>query len=539
MIQRRCVFAIPATLPDDPPSLRQLLQAALAEIERQRLIIAALQRNRFGRRSEQLDDTTVQQGVEDAEQSVAEQSAAVDAAMPPPVTGPAPCPPRGEPAKRNRGALPAELPRVEQVIDVEDKVCPCCGGALHLIGEDRSEMLDYVPAHFRVRVTRRPRYGCRACEEAVVQAPAPERPIDGGMATEALVAHVLINKYSDHLPLYRQAQIFARQGMTLDRSTLCNWVGRACWWLAPLHELVLSTVLSSPKVFADDTTLPVLDPGRGRTKTGRIWCYAVDNRPWRGPGHPAAAYVYSEDRKAEHVRSHLRGFHGLLQVDGYAGFGGLVGTAAEDGPLLAFCWAHVRRKFYDIHVAAKPASGGVIPGAPLATEALRRIAELYAVEEDIRGTPADHRRAVRQQRSRPLVEAMHTWLTEQLARVSGRSTIAQAIRYALNHWKGLLRYLDDGRLEMDNNTVERAMRSVALGRKNALFAGADSGGRHWAIVATLIHTAKLNDVDPLAWLTDVLERMVAGHTKQHELATLLPWNWNADQTVTVEAPSSA
>jgi transposase len=524
------VFTVPATLPDDPAALQQLLLAALAEIERQRLIIAALQRNRFGRRSEKLDDATVQQGVEDLEQSVAEQSAAVAAAVSrssPPVTDTAPRAPRSEPAKRNRGALPAELPRVEQVIDVEGKVCPCCGGALHVIGEDRSEMLDYVPAHFRVRVTRRPRYGCRACEEAVVQAPAPERPIDGGMATEALLAHVLINKYSDHLPLYRQAQIFARQGITLDRSTLCNWVGRACWWLAPLHELVLSTVLASPRVFADDTTLPVLDPGRGRTKTGRLWCYAVDNRPWCGPGHPAAAYIYSEDRKGEHPQTHLRGFRGLLQVDGYAGFGGLVRNQTDDAPQLAFCWAHARRKFYDIHVATK---------SPLAEEALRRIAELYAIEADIRGTPAENRRSVRQQRSRPLVEAMRTWLTEQLERISGRSTLAQAMRYALNHWNGLILYLDDGRLEMDTNTVERAMRPVALGRKNALFAGADSGGRHWAIVATLIQTAKLNDVEPLAWLTDVLQRMVAGRTKLHELATLLPWNWKAAKAI--EAPGT-
>ena len=246
-----------------------MLLAALAEIERQRLIIAALQRNRFGRRSEKLDDAAVQQGIDDLEQSMAEQAAALAAAASrshPPKTGTPPRAPRTEPAKRNRGALSADLPRAEQVIDVEDKACPCCGGALHLIGEDKTEMLDYVPAHFRVRLIRRPRYACRSCEEAVVQAPAPERPIDGGMATEALLAHVLVNKYSDHLPLYRQAQIFARQGVTLDRSTLCNWVGRACWWLAPLHELLLSTVLGSPKVFADDTPLPVLDPGRGRTK---------------------------------------------------------------------------------------------------------------------------------------------------------------------------------------------------------------------------------------------------------------------------------
>jgi hypothetical protein len=328
--------------------------------------------------------------------------------------------------------------------------------------------------------------------------------------------------------LYRQAQIFARQGVTLDRSTLCNWVGRACWWLAPLHELVLSTVLASPKVFADDTTLPVLDPGRGRTKTGRLWCYAVDNRPWCGPGHPAAAYVYSEDRRGEHPQTHLRGFRGLLQVDGYAGFGGLITGKTDDAPQLAFCWAHVRRKFYDIHVATK---------SPLAEEALRRIAELYAIEAEVRGLHAEHRRSVRQQRSRPLVEAMRAWLTEQLERISGRSTLAQAMRYALNHWNGLILYLDDGRLELDTNTVERAMRPVALGRKNALFAGADSGGRHWAIVATLIQTAKLNDADPLAWLTDVLERIVAGRTKHTELASLLPWNWKAAKAV--EAPSSA
>jgi transposase len=525
------VFTAPTALPDDPATLQQILRAALAEIERLRLMIAGLQRNRFGRRSEQLDDAAFQQGVEDLEQSLAEQTAALDAVAPlsQPAATEAPArPPRTEPAKRNRGALPAHLPRVELVIDVEDKACPCCGGTLHLIGEDKAEMLDYVPAQLRVRVIRRPRYGCRSCEQAIVQAPAPERPSDGGMATEALLAHVLVNKYADHLPLYRQAQIFARQGVTLDRSTLCNWVGRACWWLAPLHELVLSTVLTSPKVFADDTTLPVLDPGRGRTKTGRLWCYAVDNRPWCGPGHPVAAYVYSEDRKGEHPQTHLRGFRGLLQVDGYAGFGGLVNGKTDDAPQLAFCWTHVRRKFYDIHVANK---------SLLAAEALRRIAALYEIEADIRGTPAANRQAVRQQHSRPLVEAMQTWLTEQLKRISGRSTLAQAIRYALNHWDGLVRYLDDGRLELDTNTVERAMRPVALGRKNALFAGADSGGRHWAIVATLIQSAKLNDVDPLAWLTDVLEHIVTGHTKRNELASLLPWNWKAAKAL--DAPNTA
>jgi len=516
------VFIAPTALPEDPATLQQVLRAALAEIERLRLLIAGLQRNRFGRRSERLGEEAFQQGVEDLEQSLAEQAARLDAVQTAADTPAREPPRRTEPAQRNRGALPAHLPRVELVVDVEDKACPCCGGALHVIAEDRAEMLDYVPAQLRVRVIRRPRYGCRACEEAVVQAAAPERPIDGGMATEALLAHVLVNKYSDHLPLYRQAQIFARQGVTLGRSTLCNWVGRACWWLAPLHELVLSTVLASPRVFADDTTLPVLDPGRGKTKTGRLWCYAVDNRPWCGPGHPAAAYMYSEDRKGEHPTSHLKGFRGLLQVDGNAGFGRLVAADAKNAPQLAFCWAHVRRKFYDLHVATQ---------SPIAEEALRRIATLYEIEADIRTTSADNRRSVRQLRSRPLVEAMRTWLTERLARISGRSTLAQAIRYALNHWDGLILFLDDGRLELDTNTVERAMRPVALGRKNALFAGADSGGRHWAIIATLIQSAKLNDVDPLAWLTDVLERIVSGRTKRHELDTLMPWNWKAAKVV--------
>jgi transposase len=523
------MFTAPTTLPDDPAALQLMLRAALAEIERLHLQLAGLRRNRFGRRSEQLDDATLQQGEEDLEQSVAEQQAGLDAILPPadapsPESDAAPA----KPAKRNRGALPADLPRVEVIVDIDDKACPCCGGTLHVIAEDRAEMLDYIPAQFRVRVIRRPRYGCRACAEAVVQAPAPERPIDGGLATEALLAHVLISKYGDHLPLYRQVQIFTRQGMTLDRSTLCDWVGRACWWLTPLYERILSAVLASPRVFADDTTLPVLDPGRGKTKTGRLWCYAVDDRPWGGPVHPAAAYVYSEDRKGEHPAAHLKGFRGLLQVDGYAGFGRLVRDAANTSIQLAFCWAHTRRKFYEVHVATK---------APLAEEALRRIAALYEIEADIRGQSAEDRRLARQQRSRPIVEAMHVWLTEQLNRVSGRSGLAQAMRYALNHWAGLILFLEDGRLELDTNTVERAIRPIVLTRKNALFAGSDSGGRHWSIVATLIVSAKLNDIEPLAWLTDVLERVVSGQTKIHELDKLLPWTWKA--TKDAEAASTA
>ncbi len=504
---RSPVSITPTPLPEDPATLQRLLLEAQAEITRLQMLIAGLLRHRFGRRSEQLSDDALDQGIEDLEQSLAEQTAKIEAAQPVP---------RAASLKRNRGSLPAHLPRVDVVVDVAKKTCPCCGAPLHPIAEDHAEMLDHVPAQLRVLVIRRPRYGCRVCEQAVVQAPAPERPIDGGMATEALLAHVLVSKYADHLPLYRQAQIFARQGVTLDRSTLCNWVGRACWWLEPLHALILSTVLSSPKVVADDTTLPVLDPGRGRTKTGRLWCYATDNRPWSGPGHPAAAYVYSEDRKGEHPATHLKGFKGLLQVDGYAGFAQVVTAAANQPPQLAFCWAHARRKFYDVHIATK---------SPIAHEALQRIAALYAIENEIRGRSAEHRQHERHQHSRPLVEALQIWLREQLARLSGRSKLAQAIRYAFNHWDGLIRFLDDGRLELDTNIVERAMRPVALGRKNALFAGADSGGHHWSIVATLIQSAKLNDIEPLAWLADVLKRVVSGQTKRNELHTLLPWNW--------------
>src|SRR5215212_9334807 len=500
-------------------ALRAEHDAARAEIEKLRLLIRQLQRGRFGRRSERLDPDQLQLGLEDLEdleQTAAAAEAAVAARSSTPRT------PRVR--RRNLGSLPAHLPRVEVLVDVEDRSCPCCGGALHAIGEDTSEMLDIVPAQLRVKVVRRPRYGCRACEEAVVQAPAPDRPITGGMATEALLAHVLVAKYADFLPLYRQAQIFARQGIALDRSTLCDWVGRACWWLEPLWRLLRRHVMGSTRIFADDTPLPVLDPGRGRTKTGRLWGYAVDDRPWGGETPPAVVYVYAEDRKGEHPAAHLAEFQGVLQVDGYSGFKSLLAGRPPDQIKLAFCWAHCRRRFYEIHQAT---------GSPLADEALRRIGELYAVEAEIRGRPAEARRAVRQERSKPIVEALHAWLTVQLGRVSGRSNLAEAIRYALRHWPGLVLFLEDGRIELDNNTVERALRPIALGRKNALFAGSDGGARHWAIVASLVATAKLNGVEPQAWLTDVLERMVSGRTKAHELERLLPWHWKAEQLATV------
>src|SRR5436305_3708037 len=433
--------------------------AAQAEIEKLRLLIRQLQRNRFGRRSERLEPDQLQLGLEDLEQTVAAAEAAQEEAA---TRSGTPRAPRVR--RRNLGALPAHLPRVEVLVDLEDKTCPCCGGTLHVIGEDTSEMLDIVPAQLRVKVIRRPRYACRACEEAVVQAPAPERPVTGGMASEALLAHVLVAKYGDFLPLYRQAGIFARQGVELDRSTLCDWVGRACWWLEPLWRLLRRHVMASTRIFADDTTLPVLDPGRGRTKTGRLWGYAIDDRPWCGGTSPAVVFLYAEDRRGERPAAHLVDFRGILQVDGHGGFKSLLESRPPGEIRLAFCWAHCRRRFYEIHQAT---------GSPLAEEALRRIGELYKVEAEVRGRPAEERRAIRQERSKPLVEALHAWLTVQLARVSGKSGLAEAIRYALRHWQGLVLFLEDGRLELDTNTVERAIRPIALGRKNSLFAVSD------------------------------------------------------------------
>jgi transposase len=514
-------------LPDDSSVLQSVIRDAVtatlqrdaqiteltAEIEKLQAIIQKLLRHRFGRRSEQLSPDQMNLTIEDLEQEAAERAAAEDAAAQSEEQRQRR---RAARPRRNLGTLPDHLPRDEVVLDVDSKECPCCGGALHLIGESRTEMLNRVPAQLRVKVTRRPRYGCRACGEGVVQVPAPDRPIDGGMATEALLAQIVISKFCDYLPLYRQSEMLKREGVTIDRSTLSDWVGRTCWWLRPLYDLVVSSVLSSPKVFGDDTTLPVLDPGRGKTKTGRLWCYAVDDRPWKGPTHPAAAYIYSEDRQATHPTTHLVNFRGVLQVDGYSGFGSVVTTRRDGSIQLAFCWSHTRRPFYEFFVSTK---------SPLAAEALARIGKLYQIEAEIRGQSAEHRRAVRQQQSRPIVEALHAWLHEKLPRLSGSSPLAKAMRYALRHWSGLVLFLDDGRIEMDTNVVERAIRPVALTRKNALFAGSNGGAEHWAIAMTLIATAKLNGVEPLAYLTDVLERLVSGRTKAHELEQLLPWNW--------------
>jgi transposase len=513
----------PDNLPDDASRLQQMLRETLqqqvellAENDKLRLLIERLLRHSFGRRSEQLSPDQLQLVLKEIEQTIAEnQVSPEDAAI---LAGGHK--PRAPGSKRNLGALPTHLPRYEVVIDVDRHDCPCCGGALHVIDEVRTEQLDIVPSQLRVRVTRRPRYACRACESAVVVAPAPERPVDGGLPTEAMLVHVVVSKFCDSLPLYRQTKMLARQGLNIDRSTLSNWVSQTCWWLTPLYDMVVSTVLSSPKVFADDTGLPVLDPGRGKTKKGRLWCYAVDDRPWQGETHPAAAYIYSEDRKGIRPASHLAEFEGVLQVDGYNGFKRLAGDRADASVTLAFCWAHMRRRFYEYYLSTE---------SPLAAHVLARIVQLYAIEAQIRGQPAKYRKQVRQERSRPIVEALHVWLEEHLDRVSGVSDLSKAIGYALRHWAGLVVFLEDGRVEMDTNVVERAIRPITLNRKNALFAGSDCGAQCWAIAMTLLETAKLNGINPMAWLTDVLEHIVSGRTKAHELHTLLPWNWSAGE----------
>ena len=446
-------------LPDDLETLKAMLVAERVQNERLRQIIKELQRHRFGRRAETLPEDQMLLGLEDVEQAEANRAAQTDG------SSPADRQIRAHKRRINRGALPAHLPRIEIVVDIDDKTCPCCRGELHRIGEDKSERLDIVPAQFRVLVTRRPKYACRTCEDGVVQAPAPARLIEGGLPTEATIAQVLVSKYADHLPLYRQAQIYARQGIDLDRSTLADWVGHAAWHLRPLHERLLMRLKELPRLFADETTAPVLDPGRGRTKTGQLWSYAADDRPWGGSDPPGVAYVYAPDRKAERPIAHLDGFKGILQVDGYAGYRKL----AERGDVrLAFCWSHVRRNFYEL----------AVPGpAPIASEALEHIAALYAVDKDIRGRSADERRAVRQQKSRPRIDALEPWLRAKLGLISQKSKLAEAIRYALSRWEGLTRFIDDGRIELDNNTVERSIRPIA--KLESLCNPSSSVCKHW------------------------------------------------------------
>jgi transposase len=409
--------------------------------------------------------------------------------------------------------LPAHLPSRE-VVHEPSCTCPTCGGDMRKVGEDVTQILDYIPGHFEVVRHVRPAFSCRRCE-SMVQSPMPSLPIERGQAGAGLLAHILVGKYCDHLPLYRQSGIYAREGVELDRATMAAWVGKVTALASPLVEAVADHVMAADKLHVDDTPVPVLAPGTGKTKTGRLWVYLRDERPFSGRAPPAVVYRYSPDRKAEHPRAQLAGFHGFLQADGYSGFGPLY-QAANGQPATVTevaCWAHVRRNFYDIHVATN---------APIAGEALQRIGQLFDIERAAMGRSPAHRRQARQSAARPVIDALAAFFDTSLAQISGRSELAKAIRYARSRWTALTRYLDDGTLEISNNAAERAIRPLALGRKNYLFAGSDAGGERAAAAYTLIETAKLNGLDPEAYLRAVIGR-IADHPI-NRVADLLPWN---------------
>jgi transposase len=509
----------PPTLPNldalDPNELKALILAqheALVsretEIENLKLLILKLRRMQFGRKSEKLDHQ-----IEQLELRLEDLEAAQTESLPPQNNVPS----QSNRALRRpaRRPLPDHLPRETQTYEPKQAACPECGGTLRRLGEDVSEHLEFVPARFKVIRTVRPKLSCGDCEH-IVQAPAPSRPIDRGLAGPGLLAHVLVSKFSDHLPLYRQAEIYERSGLDLDRSTLADWVGGSSRLLAPLVEALRRYVLSARKLHADDTPVPVLAPGTGKTKTGRLWTYVRDDRPAGDSSPPAVWFAYSPDRKGEHPQRHLRAFHGTLQADAFAGFNALY-EDANRGICEAACMAHIRRKFYDLHQAH---------ASPVAAEALRRIGELYAIESEIRGRAPDERKQVRQARARPLLNSIREWLESVRAKLSSKSAVAAAISYALGRWPAMLRYCDDGVLEIDNNAAERALRAVVLGRKNYLFAGSDTGGERAAAIYSLIGTAKLNGLNPEAYLRDVLTR-IADHpvNRIHEM---LPWEVSSD-----------
>ena len=513
-----------ADLPADPEALRAFALACQAElkaaelsvrlrtleIEKLKFQIAKLRRMQFGRSSErisrQIEQLELQ--LEELETGEADEIAEAEA-----VNCPAPI---RHGAKPKRKPLPDHLPRQEIVHEpAGDGACTCpdCGGGMARLGEDVTEVLDYVPGRFQVIRYVRPKYACTGCDR-ITQAPAPALPTPRGRATPATLAHLLVSKYGDHLPLYRQSAIYAREGVDLDRSTLCDWVGQAVWLLQPIVEGIRRHVLAAEKIHGDDTTVPVLSPGLGWTKTGRLWVYVRDDRPSCGTAPPAAAYFYSPDRRGERPAQHMASFSGFLQADGYAGFEALYDSARrEPGPITEVaCWAHCRRKFFDVWESRK---------SPAAKEAIDRIAAFYAIEVKARFAPATERLAHRAETA-PLLAAFFEWAEKTAAKVSAKSDLAEAFRYTLKRRDALSRFLADARLEIDNNIAENAMRGIALGRKNYLFAGSDTGGDRAAAMYTIVQTAKLNELNPEAYLRDTLAKIAEGHPISR-IDELMPW----------------
>lgn len=501
------------------------VEAALAEVQeanrRLESILRAAQRERFGKSSEKLspdqfnlpwEDVELAQGVLEAAQEKAE--AALQAA-------------RGVDAprkdRRNRGHLPPHLPRIERVIEPASTQCPCGCGTMARIGEDVSERLDVIPTQFRVLVTRRPRYACRRCSQAVVQAHAPEHVVPGGLPTEMLIAWVIVSKFGDHLPFYRQADIFRRQGIDLDRGTLGNWVGRACFHLTPVIDHMRAHLRGADRIFVDETRAPVLDPGRKATKSGYFWAVVADDRGHGGAGPPIVLFHYASGRGKAHPLNFLSGYRGrFLQCDAYQSYNALTEVSRENGPWqLVYCWTHVRRRF------VKRVEN---EGSPIAEEMLRRIALLYRVEKSVRGQSPAARLAARREHSAPLIAALKPWLEAQLSRIPGKSQLAGDIRYTLAHWAGLIRFLDDGTLELDTNPVENQIRPVALTRKNALFAGNETGAENWAMLASLVATCKLSGVNPVDYIADTLRAILDGHPKAR-IEDLMPWRYNQASSI--------
>lgn len=495
----------------------------LVEIEHLKAILAKLRRERYGRSSERLDAVIAQLelGLDDAEIGLAElQAKAAAAAQASQATS---RPPR-KPAVRK--PLPAHLPR--EVVVLEPTIECRCGdpSCRTKIREDVTEVLERLPSQMKVIRYVRPIYACRACQ-MITQAPAPDLPILKGYAGPSLISWIAISKYCDGLPLYRLSGMLAREGIEIERAVMADWMGHLAWWIDPLVELIAQHVLGAGVIFADDTPVKVLAPGHGSTVTGRLWNYVIDQRPWDGPHAPAALFRYSPDRKGERPREHLAGFKGFMHADAYAGYKELY--APGDGPPAAIthvaCMAHARRYFVDALEETK---------SPVAAEALSRIAALYAIEADINGKPVDVRLAERQARAVPLLADMKIWLEGERQRLSKKTGVAKATGYSLARWDALTRYTTDGRLAIDNNVAERALRTVAVTRKSYLFLGSDEGGRRAAAIYSIVETCRLNGIDPHAYLADVIDKMAKGWPRTR-LAELLPWQWKAARAKAAEA----